>query len=817
MTKLLNEIRQNYKPDIILTITDEITHDVLSCKSNLIKEVPIIFAGCHFNSLLYSNNGPDTLNLKKDFPNVTGRIEPIDFNLLVDLSKQLFPEIEDIGYALGFQYSDFTFRHDYMKRIHIEGGFTHFRPFNYDTINTNARLVEIDTISIKKEHPLIFSEYLFTLSKQTDILDFLEKEKRVIAFKPIEDGTYTQFIRSNTMPLLNINSAFFPPLKYNNYSTTIGGYMTPLEKQYEYLLKTSEKIFSGIDVKNIPIDTSKLAPYFDYVRLKEWGIPLDRLPEGSHIINTPKNYKSYFIALCAMFLILSITSLLRHLYLKKRISKEDKNIKELEKIQNDNTLNLFSNEDTAILIIDSNNLISYANKTALKLLKISDIVSTIGKPFSSAFILEDDSRFHFCFYDALNLIRESKIEYTEPKKIKLHLQDNTVLDIRANISPLKYSNGDNNILFSFIDYTKYEIKNQFISKSMFYNGINQWSLNQNEKKIHILGLNIIVSLYSFIKVIHSDELEKFKSELRTIFKTNDDSILTLQFRIKINSERYDWIECIIHKSFNKINSKNSLYGIFYNINDLKIESKHLEELEISAKKEEAEKDIFLHNISHEIRTPLNAIVGFSNLLIDKGEDPLDIDEKNNIKEIINSNCESLHKIIYNILDLSRIQSDVTFDIQNYTLSDILLEVFNEYKQNNFKNLNLFFNYNRTEIIIATDKKRLQQVIKELLNNAYKFTESGNIIMSYYYNSSIKKFVISIEDNAKAIKDEEKIKIFNYFYKTDSFTEGTGLGLSLSRAIINRLNGRIWVESTDNGSNLFIIEIPNYKNDINEIC
>lgn len=348
---------------------------------------------------------------------------------------------------------------------------------------------------------------------------------------------------------------------------------------------------------------------------------------------------------------------------------------------------------------------------------------------------------------------------------------------------------------------------------MFYNGINQWSYNQISKKFHIIGLNITVSLLEFIKVIHPDDKEIVLSKFKSGVESNNDSG-TVNFRIKINSDRYEWIECIIYQSLNHIDTTNYLYGIFYNINDLKTESKHIEELETSARKEEEEKDIFLHNISHEIRTPLNAIVGFSNLLIDDKDQTMDNEEKNSIKNIINTNCESLNKIISNILDLSRIESDVTFDIKNYSLSVILLEVFNEFKQNNPKNLNLFFNSNPKEINILTDKIRLQQVIRELLSNAYKFTKSGNIIISYYYNSSIKKIIISVEDSAPLICDEDKNKIFSYFYKKDHFTEGTGLGLSLSRAIINRLNGKIWVESINNTSNMFIIELPvsNSKND-----
>lgn len=383
--------------------------------------MPIIFSGCHFNSLLYSSNGPDTLNLKKDFPNVTGRIEPLDFNLLVNLCKQLFGEVDDIAYALGFQYSDFTFKYDYTKRIHKEGGFTHFRPFNIDTINTQARLIKLDTNSTEGKRPLIFSEYLFTLTKKNDILDILGNGKTIVGFKPIEDGTYNQFIRSNFIPMININCAFFPPLNYSNYSTTIGGYMTPIEVQFKYLLKTSEKIFSGTNVKNIPVDTSKLEPYFDYLRLKQWNIPLDRLPEGSHLINTLKNYKSYIIALCAILIIILIGYYLKYILLKKRISKGEEEINNFEDLKNHEILDLFSNDKAAILIIDNNNLVNYANETAIKILNIKNTHSILGKPFSSIFILEDDSKFHFCFQEALKLTRESDFKYTKPKKNQITL------------------------------------------------------------------------------------------------------------------------------------------------------------------------------------------------------------------------------------------------------------------------------------------------------------------------------------------------------------------------------------------------------------
>lgn len=238
-----------------------------------------------------------------------------------------------------------------------------------------------------------------------------------------------------------------------------------------------------------------------------------------------------------------------------------------------------------------------------------------------------------------------------------------------------------------------------------------------------------------------------------------------------------------------------------------IQQNHLLEKAIKKSQEsEQMKSAFLANMSHEIRTPLNAIVGFSNLL--NSDMDLEPEERENFIGLINSNCDLLLSLINDILDLSRIESGrMAFNLEDYNLNDLLLEIHNVYKIMMPSNVELQIEMPKDRLILRTDKHRLMQVITNFLNNSIKFTQQGYIKIGYSHHPESKSVCIFVEDTGKGIAKDKQELIFGRFTKLDEFAKGTGLGLSICKVIVERLEGEIRVESEEGKGSRFMVDLP----------
>ncbi|WP_282125039.1 hybrid sensor histidine kinase/response regulator [Marinifilum flexuosum] len=245
--------------------------------------------------------------------------------------------------------------------------------------------------------------------------------------------------------------------------------------------------------------------------------------------------------------------------------------------------------------------------------------------------------------------------------------------------------------------------------------------------------------------------------------------------------------------------------------DLITISKTQKELE-KAKKEAEEsnelKSAFLSNISHEFRTPINAIIGFSNLL--KNQDINPIEQKGFIDNILNSSSKLL-KMVNNLLYVSKIDSNQlnytlkTFKI-NETLRDVKAHLNSQLANKPQVNFKLVFPNNSEDVQIESDRDKLIQIMDSLVDNAIKFTNTGNIELGYYIDDkSIPVFYI--RDTGIGISKEKQKHIFEVFrqldYEANRKFEGFGLGLTLCKKLIQLLKGEIWFDSEESvGSNFY---------------
>jgi CheY-like chemotaxis protein/nitrogen-specific signal transduction histidine kinase len=240
--------------------------------------------------------------------------------------------------------------------------------------------------------------------------------------------------------------------------------------------------------------------------------------------------------------------------------------------------------------------------------------------------------------------------------------------------------------------------------------------------------------------------------------------------------------------------------------------------ELERAKERAEesdklKSAFLANMSHEIRTPMNSIIGFSNLL---SKADFDSEEKDLYVSRIISNSEALLTLITDIIDLAKIESgQVTMKHGRLLLSDLIDDMKNFAREEAVRlqkeALEIKTNVEVEDCALEADVLRLTQVMKNLINNAIKFTSKGRVEIGCRLGSSGQTVVLYVQDTGIGIAPEHYDLIFDQFRQVDGSNTrkfgGTGLGLSICKNLVKLMCGRIWVESKSGEGSLFQVELP----------
>ncbi len=257
---------------------------------------------------------------------------------------------------------------------------------------------------------------------------------------------------------------------------------------------------------------------------------------------------------------------------------------------------------------------------------------------------------------------------------------------------------------------------------------------------------------------------------------------------------------VLTESFNSM--VTSIKNYIKKQNELK---KELENANEELKYKDQLKDDFINVAAHELKTPIQPILGLCELLRDR---KTNIEKDEEILDVIIRNSKRLHKLAEEILDVARIESgSFILKKEKFELNELITDIMRDFEQKiveKKKNLNLVYeSHDTTGIIIEADRNRLSQVVYNLLNNAFNFTNDGSItviVERRKNNKDDNEIIASIKDTGTGIPQEILPKLFTKF-ATKSMSGGTGLGLFISKSIIEMHGGRIWAfnNNIDDGS------------------
>lgn len=792
INKLLDSYRS--KPlDLIIVADDDCFSSFFATEHPLTHSKPVIFAGIDYviSELIEKHN----------HGNITGITNEPNFRQTYRLAVQLFGKINSIQIIA---------EDSYAGRAAINDAKTHL-------ITIPNTVIKEDSLHQDGWEPL-------ELESNDSIYIFIKNINKINGRQLMESMTYqphsfcimakwsdfySDLPHMGTAPFLMVNNEGFGDGR-------IGGYMAEnYEVGYEAGIMAA-KILTGTPVTSIPVKAIELKPIFNWQQLQRWNIPIDKLPANSIILNMPmgirySNLIIYVLVFSGLFIVFVTVSLIYILNKEKKDKKLAQNLLLNKREELEVTMKSIRE---SVISIDNNKQIFAMNQAALDSLGLKkDIHEYIGADIFSVFNITLRGNENY-LTDIFNSLDKNYLSYQLEKGATIVTSENQSLLIEGTVSSLLTMDNYTGWIISFKDITDEFIKKELQTLAMGDAHVYAWRYNGKkdvfvfeevffrETGVYDNGKHTIHSDV-FEGMIHPEDYGNWNKQIKHILDRKSDK-LTIQIRIYINNKYEWWSFNVTYINNPALSTSFTLFGLCMSIQTFKETEENLRIAKDKAEESDKLKSIFLSNMSHEIRTPLNAIVGFSNLLT--SDDNFSAEEKSIFVTTINEKCEILLTLINDILDLSRIESGLPFNPEVCNLTLIIEETLASEKTILSPYVALKKNLPKEPVFINADSLRLRQLIRHLINNSFKFTHDGFIEVGCSVNQN-KNLIFYVEDSGLGISLKEQKKIFERFYKTDNFSQGGGLGLSICKVIVERMGGEISVQSVHGEGSKFTVVLP----------
>ncbi|MEA4810477.1 Sensor histidine kinase RcsC [bioreactor metagenome] len=792
----INKLLDSYssKPlDLIIVADDDCFSSFFATEHPLTHSKPVIFAGIDYviSELIEKHN----------HGNITGITNEPNFRQTYRLAVQLFGKINSIQIIA---------EDSYAGRAAINDAKTHL-------ITIPNTVIKEDSLHQDGWEPL-------ELESNDSIYIFVKNINKINGRQLIESMTYqphsfcimakwsdfySDLPHMGTAPFLMVNNEGFGDGR-------IGGYMAEnYEVGYEAGIMAA-KILTGTPVASIPVKAIELKPIFNWQQLQRWNIPIDKLPANSIILNMPmgirySNLIIYVLVFSGLFIVFVTVSLIYILNKEKKDKKLAQNLLLNKREELEVTMKSIRE---SVISIDNNKQIFAMNQAALDSLGLKkDIHEYIGTDIFSVFNITLRGNENY-LTDIFNSLDKNYLSYQLEKGATIVTSENQSHLIEGTVSSLLTMDNYTGWIISFKDITDEFIKKELHTLAMGDAHVYAWRYNGKkdvfvfeevffrETGVYDNGKHTIHSDV-FEGMIHPEDYGNWNKQIKHILDRKSDK-LTIQIRIYINNKYEWWSFNVTYINNPALSTSFTLFGLCMSIQTFKETEENLRIAKDKAEESDKLKSIFLSNMSHEIRTPLNAIVGFSNLLT--SDDNFSAEEKSIFVTTINEKCEILLTLINDILDLSRIESGLPFNPEVCNLTLIIEETLASEKTILSPYVALKKNLPKEPVFINADSLRLRQLIRNLINNSFKFTHDGFIEVGCILSKN-KNLIFYVEDSGLGISLKEQKKIFERFYKTDNFSQGGGLGLSICKVIVERMGGEISVQSVHGEGSKFTVVLP----------
>jgi PAS domain S-box-containing protein len=305
-------------------------------------------------------------------------------------------------------------------------------------------------------------------------------------------------------------------------------------------------------------------------------------------------------------------------------------------------------------------------------------------------------------------------------------------------------------------------------------------------------------------------LDFFEGELRREWKSRYDLALSGKHFTKTDKFEFGDFLKYSEVAFNPIYVDGKIVGVAgftKDMTEIVAKQQELEHALEKAKEADRLKSAFVANISHEIRSPLNSILGLSELAFDEEYTPI---QKSVFRENMLRSGEHLIEVIDSIIDISIIESgQLNLRSENIELNELLGDCVKIVESGRKIKTNTIYFKRKEPCFFFADRKRLKQIVINLLTNANKFTTNGSIWLDFEVESS--QILITIKDTGVGIEPTVGDNLFKRFFRADNnkdFAHGTGLGLAISKALVEAFGGRIWYDSEVGKGTTFSFTLPN---------